>query len=160
MLWPLGRCDGWMVSHSAATGSSWQHSFSSATCVLPSLNLRPGNEGQFIYNLMPFRRCPAIHFLSSDAFALQMRSRYLFCLLPKEAPPCGRSPSAIACPQFSFIQASNASSSSSVRWKARQGKDVFAREAKVAGLKSRAAFKLLQVLGSSLYSINQQIIDP
>lgn len=38
-----------------------------------------------------------------------------------------------------------ASGSSSTRWKARQGKDVFAREAKVAGLKSRAAFKLLEI---------------
>ncbi|KAF7185576.1 rRNA methyltransferase 2, mitochondrial [Pseudocercospora fuligena] len=38
-----------------------------------------------------------------------------------------------------------ASSSSSTRWKARQGKDSYAREAKVAGLKSRAAFKLLEI---------------
>ena len=38
-----------------------------------------------------------------------------------------------------------ASSSSSTRWKARQSHDSFAREAKVAGLKSRAAFKLLEI---------------
>jgi 21S rRNA (uridine2791-2'-O)-methyltransferase len=38
-----------------------------------------------------------------------------------------------------------ASSSSSTRWKSRQGKDAFAREARVQGLKSRAAFKLLEV---------------
>ncbi|TGO52597.1 hypothetical protein BCON_0138g00140 [Botryotinia convoluta] len=37
------------------------------------------------------------------------------------------------------------SSSSSTRWQSRQGKDWFAREAKVKGLKSRAAFKLLEV---------------
>jgi hypothetical protein len=37
------------------------------------------------------------------------------------------------------------SSSSSTRWKNRQGKDFFAREARVQGLKSRAAFKLLEV---------------
>jgi hypothetical protein len=36
-------------------------------------------------------------------------------------------------------------SSSNSRWKQRQGKDFFAREAKVQGLKSRAAFKLLEV---------------
>jgi 21S rRNA (uridine2791-2'-O)-methyltransferase len=36
-------------------------------------------------------------------------------------------------------------SSSSTRWKSRQGKDFFAREARVQGLKSRAAFKLLDV---------------
>lgn len=38
-----------------------------------------------------------------------------------------------------------ASSASSTRWKTRQSSDHFAREAKVQGLKSRAAFKLLQV---------------
>ena len=37
-------------------------------------------------------------------------------------------------------------SSSSTRWKSRQGRDFFAKEAKVQGLKSRAAFKLLEVL--------------
>jgi hypothetical protein len=37
-------------------------------------------------------------------------------------------------------------SSSSTRWKSRQGKDFFAKEARVQGLKSRAAFKLLEVL--------------
>lgn len=37
------------------------------------------------------------------------------------------------------------SSSSSTRWKSRQGRDSFAREAKAQGLKSRAAFKLLEV---------------
>lgn len=36
--------------------------------------------------------------------------------------------------------------SSSKRWQARQLKDRFTREAAVQGLKSRAAFKLLQVL--------------
>lgn len=37
-------------------------------------------------------------------------------------------------------------SSSSTRWKTRQGNDFFAREARVQGLKSRAAFKLLEVV--------------
>ncbi|KAF1832314.1 23S ribosomal RNA methyltransferase [Decorospora gaudefroyi] len=37
------------------------------------------------------------------------------------------------------------SSSSSTRWKSRQGKDFFAKEARVQGLKSRAAFKLLEL---------------
>jgi hypothetical protein len=36
-------------------------------------------------------------------------------------------------------------SSSSTRWKSRQGSDFFAKEARVQGLKSRAAFKLLEV---------------
>lgn len=42
-------------------------------------------------------------------------------------------------------------SSSSSQWKARQGSDRFAREAKVAGLKSRAAFKLLEVRRSIFF---------
>ncbi|KAK0307570.1 2' O-ribose methyltransferase [Friedmanniomyces endolithicus] len=37
------------------------------------------------------------------------------------------------------------SSASSTRWKIRQSTDSYAREAKVAGLKSRAAFKLLEI---------------
>ncbi len=39
----------------------------------------------------------------------------------------------------------HSSSSSSKRWQNRQGRDWFAREARVQGLKSRAAFKLLEV---------------
>jgi len=46
-----------------------------------------------------------------------------------------------ACPQ-AFGQARQASSK---RWQARQHKDQFTKEAAVQGLKSRAAFKLLQV---------------
>lgn len=37
------------------------------------------------------------------------------------------------------------SSSSSTRWKSRQSSDSYAKEARVAGLKSRAAFKLLEI---------------
>ncbi|KAL9531015.1 rRNA Methyltransferase [Sphaerulina musiva] len=44
-----------------------------------------------------------------------------------------------------LLQNRFASSSSSTRWKSRQGRDSYAREAKVAGLKSRAAFKLLEI---------------
>lgn len=36
-------------------------------------------------------------------------------------------------------------SSASSRWKQRQGRDAYARDARVQGLKSRAAFKLLEV---------------
>ena len=43
--------------------------------------------------------------------------------------------------------------SSTSRWKARQGSDPFARDAKLKGLKSRAAYKLLEVsrCSSSLF---------
>jgi len=47
--------------------------------------------------------------------------------------------------QSNIQNARHASSSSSTRWKTRQASDPYAREAKVQGLKSRAAFKLLQI---------------
>ena len=56
-----------------------------------------------------------------------------------KAPPNRHSPISTS------LSTRYASSSSSTRWKARQSKDTFAREAKVAGLKSRAAFKLLEI---------------
>lgn len=46
----------------------------------------------------------------------------------------------------------HASSSSSTRWKTRQAGDHFAREARVQGLKSRAAFKLLQVFAIDIHT--------
>ncbi|KAL1903312.1 2' O-ribose methyltransferase [Sporothrix stenoceras] len=46
------------------------------------------------------------------------------------------------------------------RWKARQGKDQYAREAKVRGLKSRAAFKLLEMDSKyRLFKPGQSIVD-
>ncbi|KAI0506299.1 23S ribosomal RNA methyltransferase [Xylaria bambusicola] len=51
-------------------------------------------------------------------------------------------------------------SSSNSRWKQRQGKDFFAREAKVQGLKSRAAFKLLEMDRKyNLFKRGQTIVD-
>ncbi|KAI7216517.1 FtsJ-domain-containing protein [Hortaea werneckii] len=52
-----------------------------------------------------------------------------------------------ACPRspHPHFQTRSASSASSSRWKTRQSNDSYAREAKVAGLKSRAAFKLLEI---------------
>ncbi|KAI1272471.1 23S ribosomal RNA methyltransferase [Xylaria sp. FL0933] len=51
-------------------------------------------------------------------------------------------------------------SSSNSRWKQRQGKDYFAREAKVQGLKSRAAFKLLEMDSKyRLFKRGQTIVD-
>ncbi|KAF1973403.1 FtsJ-domain-containing protein [Bimuria novae-zelandiae CBS 107.79] len=52
------------------------------------------------------------------------------------------------------------SSSSSTRWKSRQGKDFFAKEARVQGLKSRAAFKLLELNEKhKLFKPGQTVID-
>ncbi|CAK7208239.1 2' O-ribose methyltransferase [Sporothrix bragantina] len=49
---------------------------------------------------------------------------------------------------------------SNTRWKARQGKDQFAREAKVRGLKSRAAFKLLEMDAKyRLFKPGQTVVD-
>ncbi|KAI0389837.1 23S ribosomal RNA methyltransferase [Xylariaceae sp. FL0594] len=67
-----------------------------------------------------------------------------------------------------FLSATGASSvcncvrwsSSNSRWKLRQGKDYFAREAKVQGLKSRAAFKLLEMDAKyKLFRRGQTVID-
>ncbi|KAF2134534.1 FtsJ-domain-containing protein [Dothidotthia symphoricarpi CBS 119687] len=52
------------------------------------------------------------------------------------------------------------SSSSSTRWKSRQGNDFFAKEARVQGLKSRAAFKLLELNEKhKLFKPGQTVID-
>ncbi|TWU71671.1 2' O-ribose methyltransferase [Metarhizium rileyi] len=51
-------------------------------------------------------------------------------------------------------------SSSNSRWKQRQGRDMFAREAKVQGLKSRAAFKLLEMDAKyRLFKPGQTVVD-
>ncbi|KAH6652888.1 FtsJ-like methyltransferase-domain-containing protein [Truncatella angustata] len=51
-------------------------------------------------------------------------------------------------------------SSSNSRWKQRQGNDFFAREAKVQGLKSRAAFKLLEMDAKyKFFRKGQTVID-
>jgi hypothetical protein len=59
-----------------------------------------------------------------------------------------------ACRPGALYQARQASSK---RWQARQQKDQFTREAAVQGLKSRAAFKLLQVNGAYLILFYQSI---
>ncbi|KAG8427575.1 2' O-ribose methyltransferase [Metarhizium acridum] len=51
-------------------------------------------------------------------------------------------------------------SSSNSRWKQRQGRDVSSREAKVQGLKSRAAFKLLEMDSKyRLFKPGQTVVD-
>ncbi|TVY81504.1 rRNA methyltransferase [Lachnellula suecica] len=51
-------------------------------------------------------------------------------------------------------------SSSSTRWKNRQGRDSFAREARVQGLKSRAAFKLLEIDAKyRIFKKGQTVVD-
>lgn len=53
-----------------------------------------------------------------------------------------------------------ASSASSSRWTARQKKDVYVKESKVAGLKSRAGFKLLQMNDKyKLFKSRQTVLD-
>jgi hypothetical protein len=52
------------------------------------------------------------------------------------------------------------SSSSNSRWKQRQADDHYSREAKVHGLKSRAAFKLLELDAKhKLFKKGQTIVD-
>ncbi|KAF2853802.1 FtsJ-domain-containing protein [Plenodomus tracheiphilus IPT5] len=60
----------------------------------------------------------------------------------------------------SLATSAQCASSSSTRWKSRQGKDFFAREARVQGLKSRAAFKLLELNEKhKLFKPGQTVID-
>jgi hypothetical protein len=61
-----------------------------------------------------------------------------------------RSPNSVICRRFA----------SSKRWVERQSKDRFAREARVQGLKSRAAFKLLQINDKyRLFKPGQTVVD-
>ncbi|KAI9889900.1 MAG: 2' O-ribose methyltransferase [Vezdaea aestivalis] len=61
---------------------------------------------------------------------------------------------------FSLAHSQNGSSASSTRWKARQGKDIFARQAKVQNLKSRAAFKLLELNEQyKIFRRGQTVVD-
>lgn len=62
--------------------------------------------------------------------------------------PCSLGVGGLANLQFSLARAIGCPirwSSSGSRWKQRQGRDAYARNAKVQGLKSRAAFKLLEM---------------
>ena len=61
-------------------------------------------------------------------------------------------------PLYQFLQFYP--SSSSTRWRARHARDRFAKEAKVQGLKSRAAFKLLEIDSKyRIFSPGQTVID-
>ncbi|KAK2609343.1 2' O-ribose methyltransferase [Conoideocrella luteorostrata] len=66
------------------------------------------------------------------------------------------------CLTATFCQTSRHArwSSSNSRWKQRQGGDMFARDAKVQGLKSRAAFKLLEMDSKHrLFKPGQMVVD-
>ncbi|OAQ65821.1 ribosomal RNA methyltransferase MRM2 [Pochonia chlamydosporia 170] len=59
-----------------------------------------------------------------------------------------------------FPESQRRCSSSNSRWKQRQGRDMFARDAKVQGLKSRAAFKLLEMDSKyRLFKPGQTVVD-
>ncbi|RDL37461.1 Uncharacterized protein BP5553_04894 [Venustampulla echinocandica] len=63
-------------------------------------------------------------------------------------------------PHGLYISDSRWSSSSSKRWKQRQTSDSFAREAKVQGLKSRAAFKLIEIDAKyKIFKKGQTVVD-
>lgn len=63
-------------------------------------------------------------------------------------------------PNSTPIRQRNSYSSASSRWKLRQGNDFFARTARVQGLKSRAAFKLLEIHSRhAIFAPDQTIVD-
>ncbi|KAI1389928.1 23S ribosomal RNA methyltransferase [Hypoxylon trugodes] len=68
--------------------------------------------------------------------------------------------STIPKPVTSIVYGGIRYTSSNSRWKQRQGNDYYAREAKVQGLKSRAAFKLLEMDSKyKLFKRGQTIVD-
>jgi 21S rRNA (uridine2791-2'-O)-methyltransferase len=84
-----------------------------------------------------FRQLTDSVLLESGAFAGPLRL----------AASCTSGPSGSSgCARYRSNAPARRASSSSTRWKTRQGNDFFAREARVQGLKSRAAFKLLEVV--------------
>ncbi|CAD6450877.1 c00b3d5e-99cf-4265-8bf1-8b25775ab3dc [Sclerotinia trifoliorum] len=91
---------------------------------------------------------------------LGLLPRHQLCIPPllncKHAGPIAR-----GHPDIKFHNgAVRASSSSSTRWKTRQGRDAFSREAKVQGLKSRAAFKLLEIdVKYKIFKRGQTVVD-
>ncbi|TIC91713.1 rRNA methyltransferase 2, mitochondrial [Colletotrichum higginsianum] len=69
-------------------------------------------------------------------------------------------PECVKCQLDLTIGHQTRASSSNSRWKMRQGKDMFAREAKVQGLKSRAAFKLLEMDAKyRIFRKGQTVVD-
>jgi len=90
----------------------------------------------------------------TDSLLLGPRCRLAIAVCPPQQDANHRPRSRVA-----GITALRASSSST-RWKSRQGKDFFAREARVQGLKSRAAFKLLQLNEKhKLFKPGQTVVD-
>ena len=58
------------------------------------------------------------------------------------------------------VQISRSGSSSSARWQNRQSRDHFVRDAKVKGLMSRAAFKLLEIdAAHKIFKPDQTVVD-
>ncbi|KAJ0167948.1 rRNA methyltransferase 2, mitochondrial [Colletotrichum tanaceti] len=69
-------------------------------------------------------------------------------------------PECVKCQIDPAVGHQTRASSSNSRWKMRQGKDMFAREAKVQGLKSRAAFKLLEMDAKyRIFRKGQTVVD-
>ncbi|WQF89135.1 Putative ribosomal RNA methyltransferase, FtsJ domain-containing protein [Colletotrichum destructivum] len=69
-------------------------------------------------------------------------------------------PECVKCQLDLTVSHQTRASSSNSRWKMRQGKDMFAREAKVQGLKSRAAFKLLEMDAKyRIFRKGQTVVD-
>ncbi|KAH7419882.1 FtsJ-like methyltransferase-domain-containing protein [Cadophora sp. MPI-SDFR-AT-0126] len=96
-----------------------------------------------------------------------MLSRSAFRAIRRTRPIGVRCDQALVCPEsqgsfgISTPQTANIRcSSSSTRWKSRQGRDPFARDAKVQGLKSRAAFKLLEIDSKyRIFKAGQTVVD-
>ncbi|POR36106.1 rRNA methyltransferase 2, mitochondrial [Tolypocladium paradoxum] len=79
---------------------------------------------------------------------------------PSALPPLCLGARLCLRPRTAIPPARASYSSASSRWKQRQGRDMYAREAKVQGLKSRAAFKLLEMDAKyRLFRPGQTVVD-
>lgn len=92
----------------------------------------------------------------TDSLLLGPQYPWAVTLCPAKRHLRPRSRTRVAAAALTALRAS----SSSTRWKSRQGNDFFAREARVQGLKSRAAFKLLQLNEKhKLFKPGQTVVD-
>ncbi|KAF7858605.1 hypothetical protein EAF04_009205 [Stromatinia cepivora] len=125
------------------------------TLNLPTLSLDETKISVTSYHMLSQRLAPTVF-----ASGLGLLPRHQLCIPAllnyKHAGSIAR-----GHPATKFLNSAvRTASSSSTRWKTRQGKDSFSREAKVQGLKSRAAFKLLEIDAKyRIFRRGQTVVD-
>ncbi|KAI9732851.1 MAG: 2' O-ribose methyltransferase [Cirrosporium novae-zelandiae] len=112
---------------------------------------------------MLLSRCPAFRKPISLLLNLPLNLRlrvFQAAFVDSSLPPAQLPPLRSIHPFLSSTQACLASSASSKRWQNRQERDSFTKEARLQGLKSRAAFKLLQINEKyRIFKHGQTVVD-